>query len=214
MANTVISPNMNLPVPVVSVDPGPDWASNLNACLSAIDSHDHSPGKGVLITPAGMFIDADLSINDFALTNVGVLQLSDLLATLPGALFAGAVYQVSGDLWYTNGAGFPVQLTQGNFNNATVLAANQILTITSSTTLTNKTIHYVTTTSPVSLQLPTPSANTYIVIKDATGGAETNPITLVRFGSEKIETVAASFSLNYSLGSWAITSNGTDWFIT
>ena len=50
MANTTTSPNMGMPVPVPSVDPGPDWANNIVADMSIIDSHDHSPGKGAPIT--------------------------------------------------------------------------------------------------------------------------------------------------------------------
>ena len=50
MSNTTNSPFMLLPVPVVGTDPGPDWANNLNACLAAIDSHDHSTDKGAPIT--------------------------------------------------------------------------------------------------------------------------------------------------------------------
>lgn len=50
MANTTTSPNMGMPVPVVGTDPGPDWANNINACLSIIDSHNHSTGQGAPVT--------------------------------------------------------------------------------------------------------------------------------------------------------------------
>ncbi len=47
----------------VSVTPGPDWATNLNTSLDAIDNHDHTSGKGVRITPAAMNINAALEFN-------------------------------------------------------------------------------------------------------------------------------------------------------
>ena len=50
MPNTTSSPYMGIPVPTVGVDPGPDWANNLNSGLGIIDSHDHSTGKGAPIT--------------------------------------------------------------------------------------------------------------------------------------------------------------------
>jgi hypothetical protein len=46
MPNTTTSPFMGMPVPVVGVDPGPDWANDNNSCLSIIDSHNHTTGNG------------------------------------------------------------------------------------------------------------------------------------------------------------------------
>ena len=64
MSNTTISPNMGLPVPVVGTDPGPDWANNINACLSVIDQHNHTSGQGVPIPSAGLNINSDLPFNN------------------------------------------------------------------------------------------------------------------------------------------------------
>lgn len=94
-----------------------------------------------------------------------------------------------------------------------VLAAGSIVSVSTNVTLTNQAVHLVDTSSARSLTLPAPSTSSFMVIKDSTGSALTNNITIVRAGSEKIETVAASYVLNYSLGSWTFISNGTDWFI-
>ena len=59
---------MSMPIPVVGVDPGPDYAENLNAALLILDTHDHSPGKGVAITPAGINITSDLPFGGFNAT--------------------------------------------------------------------------------------------------------------------------------------------------
>lgn len=112
MANTVTSPNMNLPVPVVSVDPGPDWATNLNSCLSDIDSHNHTPGQGVQITPAGININTDLPINGNNLTTARSLRFSAQASPLATASDKGCIYESGVDLYYNDGSGNQIRLTQ------------------------------------------------------------------------------------------------------
>lgn len=111
MSNVVISPDMSLPVPVVSVDPGPDWATNINACMSGIDSHDHSVGKGVQITPSGININAALSMNSNNLTNANSLGMVSLLSALTSLLQSLQVVGV--DLYFIDGVGNAVRITQG-----------------------------------------------------------------------------------------------------
>lgn len=100
---------MTLPVPVVSVDTGPDWANNLNSCLSAIDSHDHTPGKGVALTPSSFSITSDLSMggNSLISTKSVVFQAQSSLSTLD------AIYVIGVDLYYNDGSGNVVRITQG-----------------------------------------------------------------------------------------------------
>src|ERR1017187_1394661 len=99
MANTINSPNMNLPIPTVSADPGPDWALNLNACLSAIDGHNHTSGQGVAIPPSGLNINTSLPMNNNSLTTVQSVVFTPQvsLATLD------AVYVSGLDLFYNDG---------------------------------------------------------------------------------------------------------------
>lgn len=111
MANVEISPNMALPVPVVGVDPGEDWATNLNACMGAIDSHNHSSGQGVPISPAGININADLSMNDNNLTLANSVGFTSLVAAVTSLLQTLQVVGV--DLYYIDGAGNSVRITQG-----------------------------------------------------------------------------------------------------
>jgi hypothetical protein len=114
----------------------------------------------------------------------------------------------STEIGYVNGVTSAIQ-TQLDAKRCPTTTVN----ISSSTTLTNKAIHFVDTSAARSLTLPAASTSLYIVLKDIIGSAQTNNITLVRPGSEKIETVAASYVLNENLGSWTIVSNGTDYFI-
>jgi len=63
--------------------------------------------------------------------------------------------------------------------------------------------------------LTNPSLNTgrKILIVDTTGILATAPVTLVRFGSEKIAGTAANYSLRVPYGNWLISCDGTNWFI-
>lgn len=111
MPNTTTSPNMLLPVPVVGVDPGPDWATDIDACLNQIDSHNHSTGQGVPITPDGIDINQDLSMGGFDLTDTDAVVFQARVAALTSLLRSLQV--VSADLYFIDGAGNSVRITQG-----------------------------------------------------------------------------------------------------
>lgn len=123
MANTITTPLMSLVLPVVGIQIGPTWSTNLNAALTLVDSHNHQPGNGSRITTAALSIDGDLSIGSNNLTFVRALRLNSQVAGLSGAAEARSVYSVAGDLYYSNGAGTPVQLTSGTGLNAASLGA-------------------------------------------------------------------------------------------
>lgn len=112
MANTIASTNMALPVPVVGVDPGPQYASDINTCLTLIDAHDHSSGKGVQITPSGININADFPININNLTLARTVRFSSQSGTLSGASDVGCLYEVGVDLYYNDGSGNKIRITQ------------------------------------------------------------------------------------------------------
>jgi hypothetical protein len=120
MAITVnVSPNMMLPVPVPTVDPGPDWANNLYACLySQIDAHDHSAGKGVQIQPDGLDISGNLTFQGNSATNLLTSSYSTQSAPLSTATYPYAVYVSGGNLYY-NSASTAIQITTPTAVNAT-----------------------------------------------------------------------------------------------
>lgn len=113
-ATTTLSPNMNLPVPVVGVDPGPDWATQINNCLALIDSHTHVVGQGVAITPSGLDINADLSFAGNNMTLVRSTRFQNQATTLSGVSDLNCVYSsgTGGDLYYNDGSGNKIRLTQ------------------------------------------------------------------------------------------------------
>jgi hypothetical protein len=74
-------------------------------------------------------------------------------------------------------------------------------------------IHINSTNGSFNLNLPTPSEGFYFTVKDVGGSLSTNPVTLNRAGSEKIEMLTANYLLQADYGAWNIYSDGTDWFL-
>lgn len=107
MSNVNLTPDMNLPVPAVGIEPGPDWATDINNCLTIIDSHTHTPGSGAPITASAIQITTDFPFNNHAATTLqaSVYTSQATLATLK------AVYVIGNELFYNDGVGNAVQLT-------------------------------------------------------------------------------------------------------
>lgn len=106
--SSTISPNMSLIIPTVGSEPGPDYGTDINSSLTLVDQHDHSPGKGVQITPAGLNINADLDFNDNAAIDVSSVGLV-AQGSVP-AVFN--VYANGVDLYYVDGLGNNIRMTQ------------------------------------------------------------------------------------------------------
>ena len=81
-------------------------------------------------------------------------------------------------------------------------------------TVVKNTTILVDTTAARSLQLPEPAAGLSFRVKDITGSASSFNITILRYGTEKIEAVSTNKVLNTNFGAWEFTSDGVDWFIT
>lgn len=111
---------MSLQLPTVGTQPGPQFATDLNASLTILDAHDHTSGNGVPVPTAGLNIDATLSLNDFGLENVGQLEMTVQPSPLSGATFPGTIYVSGDDLYYNDGNGNQIQITSsGQVNTAT-----------------------------------------------------------------------------------------------
>lgn len=112
---TIQSANMLLPVPVVTTTIGPAWAADINACLALIDSHQHTTGQGVKITPLGININSDLVFN--SVNNATLLRTTRFVsqsATLVLPTDIGCLYVVGNELYYNDyTGGHKVQMTSG-----------------------------------------------------------------------------------------------------
>lgn len=113
MADFNQSTNMGLPIPIVGVDLGPDWALNINNSMTLLDMHDHSSGKGVAITPAGLNINADLPMNNSNLISARSVRFTPQL-TLPAiAPDLACLFVIGADIYYNDGNGNQIRFTQG-----------------------------------------------------------------------------------------------------
>lgn len=114
-----ITPNMQLVVPEVLVTTGPQYATQINTALDVVDAHDHSPGKGVRITPSGLNINTDLPFGNNAATGVKAVALQAQTSVLT----TGAVYNKGGNLFYRDGSSNEIQLTSGGALNVSSVGA-------------------------------------------------------------------------------------------
>ena len=112
MAGETNTPNMNLVVPGVGVTSGPQYATDLNSSLNLIDQHNHSPGFGVLINPSGLSISADLTFQNNNLTTARSIRFMPQSSPISGASDLGCLYESGVDLYYNDGVGNQVRITQ------------------------------------------------------------------------------------------------------
>lgn len=111
---------MSLQVPIVGEEPGPLYATDVNNSLNIIDSHNHSAGSGVLITPSGININSDLSINGNNVTLIYTTRFQSQASPIPNSSpNIGCVYVAGNELYYNDfSGGHQVQITNNGSVNA------------------------------------------------------------------------------------------------
>jgi hypothetical protein len=114
-SSVIVTPNMNLPNPVPTIDLGPDYAYNLQQSLNLVDMHNHTPGNGVAIPSNGLNINANLTMNGWSLVDVQSIQFAPQGSL--SNLFS--IYASGNDLYYNDGASNVIQITSGGAVNAT-----------------------------------------------------------------------------------------------
>lgn len=107
------TPNMSLILPVPTVTNGPEWATNVNTAFDVVDTHEHTPGKGVAVPSAGININADLEFNTFRAVEVKAIKHEVQTAALTGTINTNSIYVVNGDLYFNDGNGTIIQMTSG-----------------------------------------------------------------------------------------------------
>lgn len=214
------TPFMYLSLPTPSVTLGPAWASQLNAALEVVDAHDHSNGKGTTVKTAGIEINADLDFRSYTAFGLKSVKLSTQTSTLSGATHAQSLFSYNGDLYFTSGAGSPVQITASG---AVVSVPGAVQTIPYAvvasspySATTNDVVLVVDTSAARTINLPaavSTSAGRIYMVKDGTGNSETNAITILPNGADVID-LQASATLETNFGSLFLVSNGIDrWVI-
>lgn len=191
------STNMGLIIPAVGSDPGPNWAIDLDASLNIIDQHDHSVGKGVAISPAGMDINADLPFNSFNATLLRTTRfVSQVSAIANAAPDIGCLYVAGNELYFNDyTGGNQVQITNNGSVNAGAGSISGLPSGTASATYSAGTFTWQSATStPATMDM-----GTIIVRRLVASG---NGVTIQASGS-----LATNYSL--TLPSAVAASNGS-----
>lgn len=144
--------------------------------------------------------------NAVTLVRAGAELINNIAANYPLNLPGGA-WELTSD-----GSNWFIRTFVYDFGAVSTVTGNTNLASTSK----DNTINLNSTGGTFNLQLPNPALalpGQFWNLKDIVGMLGTNAVTLVRFGSEQIEGVAASYVLNASWGAWTIYTNGTNWFI-
>ena len=117
----------------------------------------------------------------------------------------------SAELAFVSGVTSAIQ-TQINTKQA---IKRTIVAVTTNVTLTNDATHFVTTTSARSLTMPaSPGTGSTITVKDITGSADVNNITIVRAASETIEGVSGSYVIDAArVGIQFVADASNNWWI-
>ncbi len=217
-----ITTNMLLSLPTVSTTIGPSWATQVNEAFETIDAHDHSSDKGARITPAGMSINANLNIDNNIFYNFKSVRLQSQSAALSGASYANGIHSVNGDLYFTNGSGTAIQLTDGGSIISTPSSASVFETEAISTDVTindGDTYVFLRVDTSAAREITLPLAanvgdGRFYIVKDITGSSESYNITVTVQGSDTIDG-ATSFVLSSNYSSVIITSDGASaWYVS
>jgi len=111
---------MLLSLPIVSTTLGPAWATQLNSALTTVDGHDHTSGKGAKVPSSGININASLAFGGYSATGLATAVFNDQGSALSAAT-VGALYIAAGELYYNNGSGTSLKITNGGALNASSL---------------------------------------------------------------------------------------------
>jgi len=218
MANSTHDPVMGLTIPTPLVDPGPEYADEISNDLPIIAQHRHTGASnqdGYQVPTAGIDIDADLSFNGFNATSLRTVRFAEQITTPAGVGDIGVVYFLNGNLWINNGSGVPVEITAGSALNVTVSNSYPAKVLAGNYTINSSDgyiIFEVDTTANRIITLPQASTvanGRFVIIKDATGTANTHPITINAAGSDTIDGVT-SYVIKANYGVVELISNGTN----
>lgn len=109
---SVLTPNMNLIESTINSDSGLAWEQNLNASLTIIDGHNHSPGYGVQITPNGLNLNTDVDFLGNNAIGLRSTRFTPHVGPLGGVNDLGETYVSGVDLYYNDTNGVQIRITQ------------------------------------------------------------------------------------------------------
>jgi hypothetical protein len=217
------TPNMSLILPDVSVTAGPMWATMLNTAYSVIDSHDHSTGQGVKITPSGLNISSDLSFVQNNATNLRTARLFNNTTFTPGINDLTALYAVSNELFYRDGAGNVIQVTaagslnvSGNITNIAIKDTNFTVQYFGDITKQFRfNVSAIPTATTRILSIPDSGANDTFVTQNATQVISNKTVTTsILSGNTAATLISGSGTLTLPTSGVITIPNGTDTLVS
>jgi hypothetical protein len=187
MADNTTTPSMNLVVPIPSTAPGPAWATTIAGDMTVIDAHDHTSGKGVPITPDALNINTDLPVSGNNVIDVRTTRYTPEAAPISEPSDLGCTYVVDDDLYFNDGAGNQIRLTQGGSVSGSSGTITGLPSGTASASFSGGTFSFRSATN-------TPA--TMSVGPITTGAAIASPFTVTIAASA---SQASNYSLTYPL---------------
>ncbi len=201
MANYTIDPVTGIKIPTVGVDPGTDYAVNISEALEVLAHLRHTGASnedGYQIPAAGLDIDDDISIQENNVTDVKSVRLTDQTVVLAGSGDVDCIYTVEGNLYYNNGDGVPVEITNGDVVNVTASNNFSLTEKDANFTIDQSDPYSVYDVSPSAAILATlplaadVPAGRFYFFKDKTGTCNTYNITIQTAGSDLIDGVSST----------------------
>ena len=207
--------NMGLVLPVVGTTVGPTYGTLNNTAFETIDTHDHSSGKGVQIPTSGININANLEFNSNAAVEITFAAFES--TTTPGtnrSLWTDS----TGDFYYKNSSGTDVQITNGS---SLAAVGSGVWTYSepssfpySVVTGDAQKVLGIETTTANTVNLPAATNVMFFAVKDITGTANTNNISVSPNGSDTIDGVNATYTIQENYASRMLVSYGVSaWYV-
>lgn len=213
------TPNMSLDKPVVSGTDGPLWATMLNAISDVIDEHDHSLGKGARVTPAGLNISSALTFAGNDATSLRSTRFTSQASVFALAADVNAAYVVNNELYFRDGNGNNVKITNGGVINAAALNANtfpqQDVSSDMSITAGNANTHFAVDASAGNRELTLPfaaavAAGRYYLFSDSTGSCSASRIiSVIADGDDLFEGASTSVVIDVAYA-WVLVVRTSD----
>ena len=220
MTLTINTPYLNIKIPNNLMDPIPVWGQDLQNALLAFDSYLGSLSAGEIDIPSSnITITGDLSFaysgNYYNLTNVRALRLTSLSTVPTSGSDINEFVVVNGDGYFINSVGTAIRLTQGS---SIVSGSEQYIATTAQGNYTVQAtdtygFYAVNTTSTSAIINLPPSSSQNVgrfrKFQDINFNSETNSITFVPNGTDKIAGSNSNFVFQHNGGEIEFVSDGS-----
>lgn len=223
MPTYTTDPVTGILIPTPEADPGPDYAQHISDALLSLAHLTHTGAShldGYQIPAAGINFNGDISAQSNNLTSLRTTRYTSQSATLGGVGDVNCVYFVNGDAYVNNGSGTPVKLTNGGVINATTTNNYTSLTVSVNHTVnasdSEAVFNYKSYSGAKTFTLPlasTVQAGRFYYIKDQSGIAASNNITVQGSGSDTVDN-SANYVIRVNFGAVLVMSDGvSNWQI-